>query len=134
MSNYNQNIRQECNLQPPQKLLRKNTRATRKIILVDIWGQLGGKKNALKTSLKLLGWMNYLNSQMELCLVWKKELPSCPCPKQKLSCGMFWMPLLLQTVLPCRQMQNHFKRSFNTIYISSRKSTVEIQRIGIPNV
>ena len=134
MSNYNQNIRQEFNLQPPQKLLRKNIRATRKILLVDIWGQLGGKKNGLKTNLKLLGWMNYPNSQMKLCLVLKKELPSCPCPKQKLSCGMFWKPLLLQTVLPCRQMQNHFKRSFNAIYISSRKSTVEIQRIGIPNV
>ena len=76
--------------------------------------------------------MSYPNSQMELCLVWKKELPSHPCLKWKLSCGKFWKPLILQTVLPCRQMQNHFTRSLNTIAILSRKSTVETQRTGIP--
>ena len=53
---------------PTTKLLRKNTRITRKIILAHFWGQLGVIKNGLQIDLKLSGWMSYPNSLMELCL------------------------------------------------------------------
>ena len=53
---------------PSTKLLRKNTRIARKIILAHFWGQLGVNKNGLQIDLKLPGWMSYLNWLMELCL------------------------------------------------------------------
>ena len=60
--------RQECHLHPSQKLLRKNTRITRKVISAHFWGQLGGNKNRLQKDLKLLAWLSYPNSLMELCV------------------------------------------------------------------
>ena len=40
---------------------------TREIILAQVGGQLGGKKNGLQIDLKLSGWMSYPNSLMGLC-------------------------------------------------------------------
>ena len=62
---------------PQQKLVKKNTRVTGKIILAHFWGQLGGKKNGIVTNLKLSELMSYPNSQiMESCCFGKKELPN----------------------------------------------------------
>ena len=59
------------NVSPPplKKGCFELSRITRKIILADFWGQLGGKKNGLPTDLKLSLRVSYPNSLMELCLV-----------------------------------------------------------------
>lgn len=63
---------------------KKPTRVTGKVKFANFGGQLDGKNNELKTNLKLSEWMSYPKSQMESCLVCKKELPSHPYPNKKL--------------------------------------------------
>ena len=62
---------------PQQKLVKKNTRVTGKIILAHFWGQLGGKKEwySYKSKIVRVDELSKLTNN-GVVLFWKKELPN----------------------------------------------------------